>query len=30
LIDTVLATKRKFKDVESLLQAVYRLSHEQP
>ena len=28
LIDGVLATKKKFKDVESLLQAVYRSSHE--
>lgn len=28
LIDGVLATKTKFKDVESLLQAVYRSSHE--
>jgi Holliday junction DNA helicase RuvA len=27
LIDTVLATKKKFKDVESLLQAVYQVSH---
>ena len=27
LIDAVLATKKKFKDVESLLQAVYRTSH---
>jgi Holliday junction DNA helicase RuvA len=27
LIDAVLATKQKFKDVESLLQAVYRSSH---
>jgi Holliday junction DNA helicase RuvA len=28
LIDGALATKKKFKDVESLLQAVYRSSHE--
>jgi Holliday junction DNA helicase RuvA len=28
LIDGVLASKKKFKDVESLLQAVYRSSHE--
>jgi Holliday junction DNA helicase RuvA len=28
LIDAVLATQKKFKDVESLLQAVYRSSHE--